>query len=75
MIRILSIGVAIAAVARAEPALRQGRFHTPELAKAEMDARWQEYGTREGWTARAVAIRRGILESGCGRCRSAVRPP
>jgi dienelactone hydrolase len=51
------------AIALAEPALRQGRFHTPEQAKAEMDARWQDYGTREGWEKRAAAIRQGILES------------
>jgi uncharacterized protein len=49
-------------IAFAEPELRQGRFHTPEQAKAEMDARWQAYGTREGWENRATAIRQGILE-------------
>lgn len=61
MLRFASIGIAIS-VAAAEPALRQGRFHTPEQAQGEMDARWQEYGTREGWSERAAAIRRGILE-------------
>lgn len=49
-------------IAFAEPELRQGRFHTPEQAKAEMDARWQEYGSLDGWTKRAAAIRQGILE-------------
>jgi len=49
-------------IAFAEPELRQGRFHTPEQAKVEMDARWQEYGTRESWEKRAAAIRHGILE-------------
>lgn len=42
--------------------LRQGRFHTPEEARAEMEARWKDYGTREKWEARAADIRRGILE-------------
>ncbi|MEK7953237.1 alpha/beta hydrolase family protein [Luteolibacter soli] len=50
------------AIAFAEPELRQGRFHTPEQAKAEMDARWQDYGTHDGWTKRAAEIRQGILE-------------
>lgn len=45
----------------AEPVLRQGRFHTPEAAAAEWDARWQEYPTREAWDQRAAAIRTGIL--------------
>jgi dienelactone hydrolase len=49
-------------IASSEPQLRQGRFHTPEQAKAEMDARWQDYGTRGGWENRAGAIRQGILE-------------
>jgi dienelactone hydrolase len=42
--------------------LRQGRFHTPEQAKAEMAARWEDYGTREKWEKRAREIRQGILE-------------
>lgn len=42
--------------------LRQGRFHTPEEARAEMEARWKDYGTREKWERRAEDIRRGILE-------------
>ena len=42
--------------------LRQGRFHTPEEARAEMEGRWKDYGTREKWERRAEDIRRGILE-------------
>lgn len=42
--------------------LRQGRFHTPEEARAEMEARWKDYGTREKWEVRAAEIRKGILE-------------
>ncbi len=42
--------------------LRQGSFHTPEEAKAELEGRWEEYGTREKWGKRAAEIRRGILE-------------
>ena len=50
------------AIAFAEPQLRQGRFHTPEQAKAELAAHWEEYGTLGGWTKRAGEIRQGILE-------------
>lgn len=46
----------------AEGELRQGAFQTPEEAKAEMAARWKDYGTREGWERRAGEIRKGILE-------------
>lgn len=46
----------------AEGELRQGAFQTPEEAKAEMEARWKDYGTREGWERRALEIRKGILE-------------
>ncbi|MCW1922620.1 acetylxylan esterase [Luteolibacter arcticus] len=63
-------------IAFAEPELRQGRFHTPEQAKAEMDARWQDYGTREGWEKRAAAIRQGILEgTGLWPLPEARKPP
>jgi dienelactone hydrolase len=56
------LGLLLPVIACAEPELRQGRFHTPEQAKAEMDARWQKYGTLDGWTKRAAEIRQGILE-------------
>jgi dienelactone hydrolase len=56
------LGLLLPVSACADLELRQGRFHTPEQAKAEMDARWQVYGTREGWEKRAAAIRQGILE-------------
>jgi dienelactone hydrolase len=42
--------------------LRQGRFHTPEQAKAEMETRWADYGTLPQWQERAKLIRQGILE-------------
>jgi dienelactone hydrolase len=42
--------------------LRQGSFHSPEQAKAEMASRWEQYGTRAGWEHRAKEIRQGILE-------------
>ena len=56
------LALLVPVIACAEPELRQGRFHTPEQAKAEMETRWKEYGTREGWERRAAAIRQGILE-------------
>ena len=42
--------------------LRQGSFHTPEQAQAEMALRWEQYGTRAGWERRAREIRQGVLE-------------
>jgi uncharacterized protein len=42
--------------------LRQGRFHSPEEAKAEMESRWIDYGTRLKWEERAARIRQGVLE-------------
>jgi dienelactone hydrolase len=42
--------------------LRQGRFHTPEQAKEEMESRWESYDTRPEWETRAKQIRQGILE-------------
>jgi dienelactone hydrolase len=45
-----------------QDALRQGRFHTPEQAKVEMEARWNDYGDRAKWEKRAREIRQGILE-------------
>ena len=51
------------AITVAEPELRQGRFQTPEQAKTEMEARWLEYGTREGWERRSASIRQGILDA------------
>lgn len=42
--------------------LRQGRFHSPEEAKVEMESRWVDYGTRPKWEERAKQIRQGILD-------------
>lgn len=42
--------------------LRQGRFHTPDEAKAEIESRWLDYGTRAKWEERAKQIRQGLLE-------------
>jgi dienelactone hydrolase len=59
---LLIAAVAAPAILHAEPELRQGRYHTPDQAAAEMSARWKEYGTRAAWETRAAGIRRGILE-------------
>lgn len=45
-----------------DPELRRGKFHTPEEAHAEMQARWESYGTKEKWQQHAAAIRQGILD-------------
>lgn len=42
--------------------LRQGRFHTPEQAKVEMEGRWADYQTLPKWEERAKQIRQGVLE-------------
>jgi dienelactone hydrolase len=56
----MSVGLLGVAVAGGE--LRQGAFHTPEEAKAEMEERERVDGTREAWLVAAGEIRRGILE-------------
>lgn len=62
--RLLAFLAALAASAAtaAEPALRQGKFHTPEQARAELEARWPDYDSAEKWAKRAGGIRQGILE-------------
>jgi dienelactone hydrolase len=42
--------------------LRRGKFHSPEQAQTEMQARWESYGTKEKWQRHAAAIRQGILD-------------
>jgi dienelactone hydrolase len=47
--------------AGAAPALRQGAFYTEAEARARLEEYARTYQDREGWEARAEAIRRGIL--------------
>lgn len=55
------LSIVLAASAAAEPALRQGHFHTPEEARAELATFAEAIPDAAAWRQHAARVREGIL--------------